>query len=162
MRGSSTIGRFVYGMCLVAAAVPVSLAAAPVSPEERTIHGQPSWLLATNDVELAVTKRGGHMAPATFDRKAASPIRPYHISPWQDEGLEKLPAAVLEPLRGDFFCMPFGGNAAPRVSEQHVPHGETATAEWRLGEAGSNPAIPNRPKRQRTKVSRERVPVVLL
>jgi len=118
--------------CLVAAALPALLAAAPAAPEERTIHGQPSWIIATDDVELAITKRGGHMAPVTFDRKADAPIRPYHIAPWQDEGLKNLPAAVLEPLRGDFFCMPFGVNAAPQGSEQHVPHGETATAEWRL------------------------------
>jgi hypothetical protein len=120
------------GLCVVATALPTSLPGAPVAAEERTIHGQPSWIIATDDVELAITKRGGHMAPVSFDRKAGVPIRPYHISPWQDEGLEDLPAAVLVPLRGDFFCMPFGGNAAPRGEERHVPHGETATAEWRL------------------------------
>ena len=72
------------------------------------------------------------MAPVTFDRKAAAPIRPYHISPWQDEGLKDLPAAVLVPLRGDFFCMPFGGNAEAKGSEQHVPHGESATETWQF------------------------------
>ena len=118
------------GMCVMALSPASALAAAP---EERTVHGQPSWILATKDVELAVTKRGGHMAPVSFDRAAAKPIRPYHVSPWQEEGLENLPAAVLVPLRGDFFCLPFGGNAAPRGDERHVPHGEAATAEWRLG-----------------------------
>lgn len=127
------MNRLLRGLCLLAAALPAPLAAAPVAAEERTIHGQPSWILATNDVELAVTKRGGHMAPVTFDRAGGAPIRPYYLAPWQDEGLKNLPAAVLVPLRGDFFCMPFGGNAAPRGGEQHVPHGETATAEWRLG-----------------------------
>jgi hypothetical protein len=39
---------------------------------------------------------------------------------------------VLTPLRGDFFCLPFGGNAAAFNGEQHPPHGETATAEWSL------------------------------
>ncbi|MFM7107891.1 MAG: hypothetical protein ACKOZU_04725 [Planctomycetaceae bacterium] len=117
----------------MALTVPNSLAAAPVAPEERTVHGQPSWILATSDVELAVTKRGGHMAPVTFGRTAGTPIRPYHVSPWQEEGLKNLPAAVLVPLRGDFFCLPFGGNAAPQGGARHVPHGEAATAEWRLG-----------------------------
>ena len=43
-----------------------------------------------------------------------------------------VPPAVLVPLRGDFFCMPCGGNSAARGDEKHEPHGETATAEWRL------------------------------
>lgn len=133
MRYASIMKKVAEGVCVVATALPTPLAGAPVASEERTIHGQPSWILATDDVELAITKRGGHMAPISFDRKAGAPIRPYHIAPWQDEGLENLPAAVLVPLRGDFFCLPFGGNAAPLGSERHVPHGEAATAEWRLG-----------------------------
>ena len=133
MRYSFIMKKVAEGVCVAATSLPTSLPGAPVAAEERTIHGQPSWVIATDDVELAITKRGGHMAPVSFDRKAAAPIRPYHISPWQDEGLENLPAAVLGPLRGDFFCLPFGGNAAPRGEERHVPHGETATAEWRLG-----------------------------
>ena len=132
MRSASNIRLLVRGVGLVATALPASLIAAPVPPEERTIHSQPSWVLATDGVEVAITKRGGHMAPVTFDRKAATPIRPYHVSPWQDENLTDLPAAVLVPLRGDFFCMPFGGNSAARGDEKHEPHGETATAEWRL------------------------------
>ena len=120
------------GIALVAAFMAGQGSAADVQPEERTISSQPSWILANDTVEVAVTKLGGHMAPVTFDRKAAAPIRPYHISPWQDEGLKDLPAAVLVPLRGDFFCMPFGGNAEAKGSEQHVPHGESATETWQF------------------------------
>ena len=118
--------RFVAAAILLAG----TATAADLQPQERTINSQPSWILANDDVEVAVTKRGGHMAPVTFDRRSKSPIQPYHISPWQDEHLENLPAAVLVPLRGDFFCLPFGGNAAGRGGEQHVPHGEAATAAW--------------------------------
>lgn len=39
---------------------------------------------------------------------------------------------MLVPLRGDFFCMPFGGNAEAKGSEQHVPHGESATETWQF------------------------------
>ena len=123
MRYSFIMKKVAEGVCVAATSLPTSLPGAPVAAEERTIHGQPSWIIATDDVELAITKRGGHMAPVTFDRKAGAPIRPYHISPWQDEGLDNLPAAVLVPLRGDFFCMPFGGNAAPLGSERHVIEG---------------------------------------
>jgi hypothetical protein len=120
------------GIALVAALVAGQGRAADVQPDERTISSQPSWILANDTVEVAITKLGGHMAPVTFDRKAAAPIRPYHISPWQDEGLKDLPAAVLVPLRGDFFCMPFGGNAEAKGTEQHVPHGESATETWQF------------------------------
>ena len=95
----------------------------------RDVHGQPSWILAGDDVEVAVTKLGGHMAPVTFDRRGR-PFQPYHVTPWQDEKRESFPAAVLAPLRGDFFCLPFGGNGAAYHGERHVPHGETATAAW--------------------------------
>ncbi|MGB2821834.1 MAG: hypothetical protein WBF17_12695, partial [Phycisphaerae bacterium] len=37
---------------------------------------------------------------------------------------------VLVPLRGDFFCMPFGAPSTHR-GESHVCHGETATAKWK-------------------------------
>jgi len=120
------------GIALVAALVARQGSAADVQPEERTISSQPSWILANDSVEVAITKLGGHMAPVTFDRTAAAPIRPYYVSPWQDEGLKDLPAAVLVPLRGDFFCMPFGGNAEAKGSEQHVPHGESATETWQF------------------------------
>jgi hypothetical protein len=98
----------------------------------REIHAQPSWILSNDDVELAITRLGGHMAPVTFARKSDRPIQPYYVSPWQEERLADLPAAVLVPLRGDFFCMPFGGNAAAVAGQQHPPHGEAATAAWTL------------------------------
>ena len=115
---------------VMAALLPGITSAADLKPQERAVRSQPSWILANDDVEVAVTKLGGHMAPVTFDRTNTIPIQPYHVSPWQDEGLKDLPAAVLVPLRGDFFCLPFGGNAAARGGEQHVPHGEAATADW--------------------------------
>lgn len=130
-RSAFMVSRLV-GIALVAALVAGQGRAADVQPDERTISSQPSWILANDTVEVAITKLGGHMAPVTFDRKAAAPIRPYHISPWQDEGLKDLPAAVLVPLRGDFFCMPFGGNAEAKGTEQHVPHGESATETWQF------------------------------
>ena len=97
-----------------------------------TIHSQPSFLLESDTVSLAVTRLGGHLAPVTFGKGGAQSISPYSISPWQDESHPAMPAAVLTPLRGDFFCLPFGGNGAAFQGEQHPPHGETASAEWSL------------------------------
>ena len=109
-----------------------ALACAQDAATTRTIHSQPSFVLATKQVELAVTRLGGHMAPVTFYRDGDRPVRPYYISPWQDEPLQPMPAPVLVPLRGDFFCLPFGGNTAEVAGEKHPPHGEIAGAEWQF------------------------------
>jgi hypothetical protein len=98
----------------------------------RSFHSQPSFTLESDSIELAVTRLGGHMAPVSFDRHSSQPIRPYFVSPWQDEQHPSMPAAVLVPLRGDFFCLPFGGNGAAYHGQQHPPHGESATALWSL------------------------------
>ena len=97
----------------------------------RSIHSQPSWVMESSDVELAVTQLGGHMAPVRFYRKDSQSVQPYHISPWQDENL-KITEPVLVPLRGDFFCLPFGGGKEPNGRE-HPSHGETATSRWSFG-----------------------------
>lgn len=104
----------------------------PVRARKVTLHGQPSWVIANEQVELAVTRLGGHLAPVTFYRDSRHPVRPYHITPWQDEKPSPMPAPVLVPLRGDFFCLPFGGNAEPVAGEAHPPHGEVSSAPWRL------------------------------
>ncbi|MEN9734156.1 MAG: hypothetical protein RLZ45_2151 [Verrucomicrobiota bacterium] len=95
----------------------------------RTIASQPSWVLATPQVELALTRLGGHMAPVTFYRDTDHPVQPYHITPWQGEKHD-YPVPVLVPLRGDFFCLPFGGNDTAVNGEKHPPHGETAGSKW--------------------------------
>lgn len=100
-------------------------------PNTRTIHSQPSFVLSTPQVELAVTELGGHMAPVTFFRSSAKSVRPYHVSPWQDEKPSAMPAPVLNALRGDFFCMPFGGNSDLLAGEKHPPHGEIVGEKWK-------------------------------
>lgn len=113
-------------VCLLIAALPL-LSEEPV----RRIHSQPSWVIENDQMELAVTQLGGHMAPVVFYRTAKQPVKPYHISPWQDEGL-KINDPVLIPLRGDFFCMPFGGGKEAN-GRQHPAHGETASSRWTFG-----------------------------
>jgi len=95
----------------------------------RTLWGERSWVVENDQVELAVTMRGGHMAPVTFFRHSPVPVQPYYISPWQGTGV-RTGVPVLDMLRGDFFCMPFGGGAWR--GENHPPHGESAGSTWRL------------------------------
>jgi len=108
-----------------------------MKPTVKTIASQPSWVIRSADVELAVTQLGGHMAPVTFYRRSPRPARPYYVSPWQGEGL-KIDHPVLVPLRGDFFCAPFGANEQAYRGEQHRCHGEVAGRKWRLVSAERN------------------------
>lgn len=102
-------------------------------PEKKTVFSQPSWIIQNDEVELTVTELGGHMAPVTFFRNDR-PFEPYYINPWHDENIP-IDTPVLRPLRGDFFCMPFGEKNSYR-EEVHEVHGETATGIWNLGDCG--------------------------
>jgi hypothetical protein len=94
----------------------------------KRVFGEWSWIARSNQVELAVTQRGGHMAPVTFYRRDADPVRPYYVNPWRAEKLTTgLP--LLDVLRGDFFCMPFGAANAYK-GEQHPVHGESSNSSW--------------------------------
>lgn len=119
------------GCLLLAAILGQASASRADEPVIRTVHGQPSLVLTTPQVELAVTQLGGHQAPVTFYRDSQWPVQPYQISPWQDEPAKEMPVPVLVPLRGDFFCLPFGGNQEPVRGEKHPPHGETAGSSWK-------------------------------
>ena len=123
------INDVILAAALLLGMLPAS-SSAEDAPEVREIQAQPSYVLSTKQVELAVTRLGGHMAPVTFHRDSDKPIQPYYVSPWQAESAKPMPAPVLVPLRGDFFCMPFGGNSDPVGGETHPPHGEVAGSQW--------------------------------
>jgi hypothetical protein len=130
---SLSLAPFLALPIIIAAPAPARAAEpAPKLVELREIHGQLSHVIATEQTELAVTLLGGHMAPVTFYRDSTRPIQPYHISPWQDERPPEVPVPVLGPLRGDFFCLPFGGNTEEVGGEKHPPHGEIAGSPWHL------------------------------
>jgi hypothetical protein len=97
----------------------------------RLVRGQPSWRLAASEVEAFVTQIGGQLGPVTFERRGRR-IRPYSVAPWAEEPMPTSAPAILKVLRGDFFCMPFGGNGTAFGREKHPVHGETANARWRF------------------------------
>ena len=94
----------------------------------KTILGQKTSLIYTSLVETGVTTLGGQLWPAKF-RVGNRWISPLSAAPW---ALEKaaLPN-ILKVLRGDFFCMPFGGNSTVHAGERHPIHGETANGKWK-------------------------------
>lgn len=93
-----------------------------------TSYGREAWRISSSQVEVTVTKRGAMMAPVTFYRATGSPIEPYYVSPWQEEDRE--PAGdVLDCLRGDFFCLPFGW-PSEEAGVSYVPHGAPPGSDW--------------------------------
>jgi len=117
----------------------------------RKVASQPSWVIRSPDVELAVTQLGGQMAPVKFYRSSVRAIQPYYICPWHGEG-RKIDEPVLASLRGDFFCLPFGANAAACAGERHRVHGEPAGAKWSLVSAKNSGGVTSITLRMRTKV----------
>ncbi len=102
-----------------------------------TIFGQPSFSLLNDSVSISLTKLGGHLAPVQFTL-GKKKVQPFSIAPWWAEK-NPLPP-VLKPLRGDFFCMPFGDNQPQYLDEKHPAHGETATGQWILVDEMNSPA----------------------
>ncbi len=100
-------------------------------PALKSILRQPSYSISVRQVLAAVTCTGGHLAPVTFflGRRA---IRPFSVAPWWNEAPLRHTPDILRVLRGDFFCMPFGGNSKTFRGEQHPLHGETANNRWQL------------------------------
>jgi len=98
--------------------------------EKKLIQGSESWQVKTAAIEANVTEQGGMMAPVVFTLGSRK-VSPYYISPWAGEPLPEGAPAVLRHLRGDFFCLPFGGDN--RVgAEDHGPHGEASFSAWKL------------------------------
>jgi hypothetical protein len=106
-----------------------------LSGRTSVVMGQPSWRVATREVEAFLTELGGHLGPVTFKCNGRT-LQPFSITPWAKEKLAPDTPTVLRVLRGDFFCMPFGANGVPYKSEKYATHGETANEKWTLEELG--------------------------
>lgn len=105
------------------------------SIQSSLVYGQESWKLKSKYVAAYLTKRGGHLAPVYFDfsneEDYPKKIQPYFINNWNSAG-ETDSDPLLQILRGDFFCLPFG-NVNLLNGESHPNHGETATEKWSVG-----------------------------
>jgi hypothetical protein len=92
---------------------------------------------------LAVQRLGAMMAPVTFVLPDERQVSPLHIAPWAgDKGIEGLPG-ILQKLRGDWPCVPFGYSVpsdgwpeewakvmGPPTDDEEV-HGHCSNHEWR-------------------------------
>ena len=118
--------------------------------------GQPSWRFASDKVDAAITRLGGQLAPVRF-RLGRKVVEPFSVAPWAEEKLEPGTQRVLQALRGDFFCAPFGGNARTFRGEKHPPHGEAASEPWRFESLVKNKATTELRLSLVTKVRRGRI-----
>lgn len=88
------------------------------------VHGASSFILRSAEMELAVSEQAGHMAPVSFIFSSGARFSPYALSPWLPDDLDVALPPLLRYLRGDFLCLPFGGQVAG------PPHGDPANALW--------------------------------
>ncbi|MDC7226733.1 MAG: hypothetical protein PQJ61_08205 [Spirochaetales bacterium] len=94
------------------------------------ISGQKSWLIENKNMKLYMTEFAGHMAPVTFFRDTDNAVEPFYINPWAEEDIDmSSQPGCLKPLRGDFFCLPFGGDNSWN-GENHPPHGDVQEGTW--------------------------------
>lgn len=91
--------------------------------------GQPSYRISSDLVDVWVTETGGQMGPVAF-HLGPREVWPFHVAPWWNETPPEPP--MIEALRGDFFCMPFGGNDLPYEGAKYPQHGHTANDRWKL------------------------------
>lgn len=98
-------------------------------------HSTPGWYLTAKGIKLFLTEDAGMHAPVEFFADTEKSISPYALTPWQDERPDLSCCPLLQNLRGDFFCLPFGGNPEAVNGFQYPPHGETAANTWKLDKA---------------------------
>ena len=98
-------------------------------------HSTPGWQLSAKGIKLFLTEDAGMHAPVEFFADSADPVSPYALTPWQDERPDISFCPLLQNLRGDFFCIPFGDNPDAVGAFKYPPHGETAANAWKLDKA---------------------------
>jgi len=94
----------------------------------KTLYGEPSYTIGNDDVETYITVKGGHVT-ANFNLKGKK-INPFFIAPWWNEKKYEKQDEIINVLRGDFFCFPFGGNDEPYKGKSYPVHGKTSNDCW--------------------------------
>ena len=100
----------------------------------KTVHNAEGWQVETDSVSVFTAKGGAMTAPVTFKFADGTTASPYHVTPWQDENKAGMADNCLKNLRGEFFCLPFGGNGDALNGEIHPCHGEVSGEDWNLAD----------------------------
>ena len=101
---------------------------------------------------LTVQQLGAMLAPVRFDLPDGRSVQPMHIPPWADEKLPLGLPPILQGLRGEWPCVPFGADEPERLSadwhssmgqpsllsSNAPPHGESSNCLWDWKHAGGD------------------------
>lgn len=89
----------------------------------------------------SVQALGGMLGPVTFLLPDGRQVSPLHVAPWFDDPTRTAQPPILQELRGEWPCVPFGTDAPRALPEgwsatgetfdgAGVPHGHSSNAEW--------------------------------
>lgn len=89
----------------------------------------------------SVQALGGMLGPVTFLLPDGRQVSPLHVAPWFDDPDRTAKPPILQELRGEWPCVPFGTDAPRTLPEgwsatgetfdgAGVPHGHSSNAEW--------------------------------
>ncbi len=91
-------------------------------------YNRPSYTISNEKLKVYVTVEGGHLTADFFI--GGRVINPFFIAPWWKEAPYIEEDKILNVLRGDFFCFPFGGNDEEYNGIKFPIHGETSNNNW--------------------------------
>jgi hypothetical protein len=89
----------------------------------------------------SVQALGGMLGPVTFLLPDGRQVSPLHVAPWFDDPTRKDQPPILQDLRGEWPCVPFGTDGPRTLPEgwsatgetfdgAGVPHGHSSNAKW--------------------------------
>lgn len=89
----------------------------------------------------SVQALGGMLGPVTFLLPDGRQVSPLHVAPWFDDPTRMDQPPILQDLRGEWPCVPFGTDAPRTLPDgwsatgdtfdgAGVPHGHSSNAEW--------------------------------
>ncbi len=96
---------------------------------------QQSYALNSDVADAKISVCGGHIT-ADFDLDGKK-VNPYFIAPWWNEANNDLIGSCEYPLRGIFFCFPFG-MSKPYQGIERPCHGFPPTRNWEFEKLDSN------------------------
>ncbi len=91
-------------------------------------YARPSYTIGNDAVKLFVSVQGG-MTTAVY-KQGGKDLFPYFVAPWWNEApfLDQHP--IMQVMRGDYFCFPFGANVNGYNGVEYKIHGRTANECW--------------------------------
>lgn len=94
---------------------------------------------------LAVQSLGGMLGPVTFLLPDGRQVSPLHVAPWSHDPNRAALPPILQELRGEWPCVPFGSDGSRPLPQgwqgggetfagAEVPHGHGSNSHWTWGD----------------------------